>query len=107
MKSAFRFILFLTCSNCLSAVFYLDLHSNGTTFREKFIIPVILSEPFASLMKPNMLIHILRTRPHSYLYNRWLGPSHLIGHWLRSSHAGNPTMHWWDVMKNGNGFSAG
>lgn len=38
-----------------SSVFYLDVHSNWTTFREKFIIPVILSESFSSLMKPNVL----------------------------------------------------
>lgn len=38
-----------------SSAFYLDVHSNWATFRDRFIIPVILSEPFSSLMKPNVL----------------------------------------------------
>lgn len=38
-----------------SSVFYLDMHSNWTTFRDRFIILVILSEPFSSRMTPNML----------------------------------------------------
>lgn len=38
-----------------SSAFYLDVHSNWATFGDGFIIPVILSEPFSSLMKPNVL----------------------------------------------------
>lgn len=74
-KNGLEFILFFICSNCLC---YLDMHSIlGHIDR---FIPVVLPEPFPSLMKPNMLIHILRMRPHSSLYNGLLQPSHLIGH---------------------------
>lgn len=38
-----------------SSAFYLDVHSNWATFRDRFIIPVIFSEPFSSLMQLNVL----------------------------------------------------
>lgn len=38
-----------------SSAFYLEVNSNRATFRDEFIIPVILSEPFSSLMQPNVL----------------------------------------------------
>lgn len=38
-----------------SSAFYLEANSNWATFRDGFIIPVILSEPFSSLMQPNVL----------------------------------------------------
>lgn len=41
-------------ATALSA-FYLEVNSNSATFRDGFIIPVILSEPFSSLMQPNVL----------------------------------------------------
>lgn len=54
-KTSLTGLFYLSPVATCSSVFYLDMHSNWTTFRERFIIPVILSEPFSSLMKPNVL----------------------------------------------------
>lgn len=47
--------LFYLSPVATSSAFYLEVNSNRATFRDEFIIPVILSEPFSSLMQPNVL----------------------------------------------------
>lgn len=52
-------LFYLSPVGTRSSGFYLATHSNCTTFRERFIMLVILLQLFSSLTKPNMTTQII------------------------------------------------